>query len=94
MGAVLLAAGAKGRRSALPHAKVMLHQPLGGAGGQASDVALFAQELIKTREVLNALIAHHTAQKVETVEKDTDRDFFMSAQEAQRYGIIDEVIRN
>ena len=72
----------------------MLHQPLGGAGGQASDVALFAQELIKTREVLNALIAHHTAQKVETVEKDTDRDFFMSAQEAQRYGIIDEVIRN
>lgn len=94
MGAVLLAAGAKGRRSALPHAKVMLHQPLGGAGGQASDVALFAQELIKTREVLNALIAHHTAQKVETVEKDTDRDFFMSAQEAQRYGIIDEVIRD
>ena len=94
MGAVLLAAGAKGRRSALPHAKVMLHQPLGGAGGQASDVALFAQELIKTREVLNALIAHHTAQKVETVEKDTDRDFFMSAQEAQKYGIIDEVIRD
>ena len=94
MGAVLLAAGTKGRRSALPHAKVMLHQPLGGTGGQASDVAIFAQELLRTRKVLNALIARHTAQKLENVEKDTDRDFFMSAQEAQKYGIIDEVIRD
>ena len=72
----------------------MLHQPLGGTGGQASDVAIFAQELLRTRKVLNALIARHTAQKLENVEKDTDRDFFMSAQEAQKYGIIDEVIRD
>ncbi len=94
MGAVLLAAGTKGRRSALPHSKIMLHQPLGGTGGQASDVAIFAQELLRTRKVLNALIARHTAQKLENVEKDTERDFFMSAQEAQKYGIIDEVIRD
>jgi len=93
MGAVLLAAGAKGRRSALPHAKVMLHQPLGGVGGQASDVALFTQELLRTREVLNTLIAHHTGQKIKSVERDTDRDFFMSAPEAQKYGIVDRVIQ-
>jgi len=92
MGAVLLAAGAKGKRYALPHARVMIHQPLGGAQGQASDIEIQSKEILITREKLNAILAHHTGQKTERIQKDTDRNFFMSSEEAKDYGIIDEVI--
>jgi ATP-dependent Clp protease protease subunit len=92
MGAVLLAAGAKGKRFALPHARVMIHQPAGGAQGQASDIEIQAKEIIATRERLNAILAHHTGQPIKQIEKDSDRDFFMSAEESLKYGIIDEVL--
>jgi len=92
MGAVLLAAGAKGKRFALPHARVMIHQPLGGAQGQASDIEIQAREILTMRERLNDILAHHTGQTMKQLEKDTDRNFFMSAEESVKYGIIDEVL--
>ncbi len=92
MGAVLLAGGAKGKRFALPNAEVMIHQPLGGAKGQASDIILHANHIIKTKNTLNEILAKHTGQKLSTIEKDTDRDNFMSADEALKYGLIDQII--
>ena len=91
MGAFLLAGGAPGKRGALPHARVMIHQPLGGFRGQASDIQIHAQEILKIKGTLNERLAFHTGQPIETIEKDTDRDNFMSAEEAQKYGLIDEV---
>ncbi len=90
--AVLLAAGTKGKRHALPHSRILLHQPYSGAGGQASDIEIQAREINRMRELLESVVAHHTGQTVEQVNKDTDRDFIMSADEAKAYGIIDEVI--
>ncbi|HHW54405.1 MAG: ATP-dependent Clp endopeptidase proteolytic subunit ClpP [bacterium] len=92
MGAVLLAAGTEGKRFALPHARIMIHQPLGGVQGQAADIAIHAQEILKTREILNEILAKHTKQPLERIQKDTDRDFFMSAVDAKEYGIVDEVM--
>ena len=93
MGAFLLSAGAKGKRFALPHSRVMIHQPLisGGLGGQASDIEIHARELIKLKQTLNELLAKHTGQPIEKIERDTDRDNFMSAEEAAAYGLIDHV---
>ncbi len=93
MGAVLLAAGAKGKRVSLPLSRVMIHQPLGGYQGQASDIEIHAKEILKTREQLNQLLAKHTGQSIETIDNDTERDNFMGAEEAVKYGIIDEVLR-
>ena len=90
--AVLLAAGATGKRYALPHARILLHQPYGGAAGQAADIEIQAKEILRMRDLLNEMIAHDTGQSVERVKNDTDRDFIMSAAEARDYGIIDEVI--
>ncbi len=92
MGAVLLAAGAKGKRFSLPHSRVMIHQPLGGFQGQASDIAIHAKEILKIREQLNQLLADHSGQSIETIDADTERDNFMSAAEAVKYGLIDEVL--
>jgi ATP-dependent Clp protease protease subunit len=92
MGAVLLAAGAPGKRSALPNARIMIHQPLGGSQGQASDIEIYAREILSLRERLNGLLAKHTKKDVKHIEHDTDRNYFMSAQEAKEYGIVDEVI--
>lgn len=92
MGAFLLSAGAKGKRFALPHARVMIHQPLGGFRGQASDIQIHAQEILKIKQTLNQRMAEHTGKPIEQVEKDTDRDNFMSAEEAKAYGLIDEVV--
>ncbi|MDM5316972.1 ATP-dependent Clp endopeptidase proteolytic subunit ClpP [Fictibacillus sp. b24] len=92
MGAVLMVAGAKGKRYALPNAEVMIHQPLGGTQGQASDMAIHAKRILQTRELLNKIISDRSGQPIEKVEKDTDRDYFMSAEEATKYGIIDKVI--
>jgi ATP-dependent Clp protease protease subunit len=92
--AVLLGAGAKGKRFALPHARILIHQPHGGASGQAVDIEIQAKEIIRMRELLDEIMAHHTGQPVEKVAHDTDRDFIMSAEEAQQYGIVDEVITN
>ena len=92
MGAVLLAAGTKGKRIALPNSRVMIHQPWGGAQGQAVDIDIQAKEILKMRDRINEILAKHTGQDIEKVKKDTDRDYFMSAQEAKDYGIIDEVI--
>jgi len=94
MGAVLLAAGAPGKRYALPNSRIMIHQPMGGSQGQASDIAIQAKEILRTREKLNQIIAHHTHQELSRVQADTDRDFFMSGQEAMTYGIVDHVIAN
>ena len=94
MGAVLLSGGAKGKRFALPNSRVMIHQVLGGAQGQASDIEIHAKEILKWKSKLNELLAHHSGQKLEKIEKDTDRDFFMEAPEAKDYGIIDQVITN
>lgn len=93
MGAFLLAGGAKGKRFALPHSRVMIHQPLGGFQGQASDIEIHAREILKIRETLNRELARNTGQPVERIEKDTDRDNFMSADEALEYGLIDHVLR-
>jgi len=90
--AVLLAAGTRGKRFSLPHVRILLHQPYSGAGGQASDIEIQAKEILRMRELLDRVIAHHTGQSIEKVSKDTDRDFIMSADEAKDYGIIDEVI--
>lgn len=92
MGAFLLAAGAKGKRFALPNAEIMIHQPLGGASGQAEDIRIHAEWIIRTREKLNHLLSSHTGQDLEVIERDTDRDYFMSAQEAANYGIVDKVM--
>ena len=91
MGAFLLAGGAAGKRGALPHARVMIHQPLGGFRGQASDIQIHAQEILIIKGTLNERLAFHTGQPIATIEKDTDRDNFMSAEEAKNYGLIDEV---
>ncbi|MBV8561054.1 MAG: ATP-dependent Clp endopeptidase proteolytic subunit ClpP [Acidimicrobiia bacterium] len=90
--AVLLGAGTKGKRFSLPHARILLHQPYGGAGGQAADIEIQAKEIMRLRELLDRILAHHTGQSMEKVSKDTDRDFIMSADEAKEYGLIDEVI--
>ncbi len=92
MGAVLLAAGTKGKRFALPNSRIMIHQPLGGAQGQATDIEIQTKEILRMKKSLNELLAHHTGQPVKTIEKDTDRDFFMSAAEAVKYGLVDEVV--
>ena len=92
MGAVLLTAGAKGKRYALPHARVMIHQPLGGVQGQASEIEIHAREILRMREELNGILASHSGQSIDVVAKDTDRDNFMSAQDAVNYGLIDEVL--
>lgn len=91
-GAVLLAAGEKNKRYALPHSRIMLHQPAGGAHGQAVDIDIHAREILKIREALNQILSHHTGQPVDTIAKDTDRDFFMSADDSLKYGIIDEIL--
>ena len=93
MGAFLLAAGEKGKRYALPNAEIMIHQPLGGASGQAEDVKIRTQWLLKTREKLNRIMSETTGQPLETIERDTDRDNFMSAEEAMEYGLVDHVIK-
>lgn len=92
MGAFLLAAGAKGKRYALPNSEVMIHQPLGGAEGQASDIEIRAKRILKMRDKLNQILAERTGQPLERIEKDTDRDYFMSAEEAATYGLVDKVI--
>ena len=94
MGAFLLTAGAKGKRFALPNSRVMIHQPMGGFQGQASDIAIHAKEILSLRAKLNEIMAHHTGQPVERIERDTDRDNFLSAQEAAEYGLIDKVLLN
>ncbi|MFH1314176.1 MAG: ATP-dependent Clp endopeptidase proteolytic subunit ClpP [Candidatus Eisenbacteria bacterium] len=92
LAALILAAGTRGKRSALPHARVMIHQPLGGSQGQARDIEIYTKEIVTLRERLNEILSGHTGQTLETIQKDTDRNFFMSAEEAKTYGIIDEVI--
>jgi len=92
MGAVLLTAGAAGKRYCLPHSRTMIHQPLGGFQGQAADIEIHAKEILSTRERLNALLAKHTGQPIEQIAKDTDRDYFMSAEESVKYGLIDRVM--
>lgn len=93
MGAVLLAGGTAGKRLCLPNAEVMIHQPLGGTEGQASDIRIHADHIMKTKDRLNNMLASHTGQPLSTIERDTDRDFFMSAEEAQKYGLIDKIIK-
>ena len=92
MGAVLLAAGTKGKRFALPNSRIMIHQPLGGAQGQATDIEIQTNEILRMKKNLNEILAFHTGKPVKTLEKDTDRDFFMSASEAVKYGLVDEVV--
>lgn len=92
MGAFLLAAGARGKRYSLPYARIMLHQPLGGVQGQATEIDIHAREILRMKQILNELLAKHTGQPLERIERDTERDFFMSAEQAREYGIIDEVI--
>ncbi len=92
MGALLLAAGAAGKRYALPHSRILLHQPMGGFQGQASDIEIHAREILRLKQDLNLILEHHTKQNLKRLQKDTDRDFFMSSEEAVTYGVIDEVI--
>jgi ATP-dependent Clp protease protease subunit len=94
MSALLLAAGTKGKRFALPHSRIMLHQPMGGFQGQATDIEIHAREILKMKETLNKILADHTNQSYEKIQADTDRDFFMSGEEAKEYGIVDEVIHS
>ena len=91
-GAILVAGGSKGKRHALPHAKMMIHQPFGEVGGQVSDIEIQAREILETREQLNEVLAQHTGQPLDRIAKDTDRDFYMSAEEAKEYGLVDEVL--
>ena len=91
-GAVLLAGGAKQKRFALPHAKIMLHQPYGQVGGQVSDIEIQAGEILKTRQMLNEILAEHTGQPIEQIAQDTDRDFYMTAEEAKAYGVVDDIL--
>lgn len=91
-GAVLLAGGAKGKRFALPHAKVMIHQPYGQVSGQVSDIEIQADEIFKTREVLNQILSQHTGQPLQRIAKDTDRDYYMSARDAKDYGVVDDIL--
>jgi len=93
MGAILLAAGTPKKRFSLPHSRILIHQPLGGAQGQASDIAIQAQEILRTRERLNEIISKHTGQELEKVRKDTDRDYFMGPEEAKTYGLVDEILQ-
>ncbi len=92
MGALLLCAGTKGKRFSLPHARIMIHQPLGGFQGQATDIEIHAREILKMKDTLNQIMANHTGQSLEKIHADTDRDFFMSGEDARQYGLIDEVI--
>ena len=92
MGALLLAAGTKGKRFALPHARIMIHQPWGGVQGQATDINIQAKEILRLREKINEILAKHTGQPIDKIEKDTDRDYFMAAEESKKYGIVDEVV--
>ncbi len=92
-GSILLAGGTKGKRFALPHAKIMMHQPWGGVGGQVSDIEIQAQQILKDREMLNQILAHHIGKPVEQIAKDTDRDFYLNAEEAKEYGVVDEILK-
>ena len=92
MGALLLCAGTKGKRFALPHARIMIHQPLGGVQGQATDIDIQAREILRMREELNRILVHHTGQSMDKIQRDTDRDFFMTAEQAKEYRLVDEVI--
>lgn len=92
MGALLLSAGSKGKRFALPHSRIMLHQPMGGFHGQATDIEIHAREILRMKETLNGILSFHTGQSLDKIQTDTDRDFFMSGNEAKEYGIVDEVI--
>ena len=92
IGALLLAAGTKGKRFCLPHSRVMIHQPWGGVQGQAVDISIQAKEILRLRDRINEILAHHTGQSLEKVQKDTDRDYFMSGEEAKAYGLVDEVV--
>ena len=92
MGAILLAAGAKGKRFSLPNSRIMIHQPWGGAQGAASDISIQAREILRLREKINEILVKHTGQLLEKIQRDSDRDFFMSADEAKEYGLVDEVI--
>ncbi len=92
MGALLLAAGTAGKRYSLPHGRVLIHQPMGGTQGQATDIDIHAREILKIREAINQILSGHTGQPLERIEKDTERDFFMDAEEARKYGIVDKVI--
>ena len=92
MGALLLAAGEKGKRSALPNSRILIHQPLGGSQGQATDIGIQAKEILRLKQDLNAILARHTGQSIEKIETDTDRDYYMTSSQAKEYGIIDEVI--
>ncbi len=92
MAAVLLAAGAKGKRLALPHSRILIHQPLGGTSGQATDIQIQAKEIMRTRETLNEILCKHTGQSMEVIRRDTERDFFLSSEEAVKYGLIDHVV--
>lgn len=92
MGALLLAAGTKGKRFALPHSRIMIHQPMGGFQGQATDIEIHAREILRIKDTLNRILAEHTGQPIEKIQADTDRDFFMSGEEAKEYGLVDEVI--
>ncbi len=94
MGAILLAAGTKGKRYCLPHSRIMIHQPMGGSYGQASDIAIQAKEILRMRESLNLILANHTGQPLDKIQADTDRDFFMSGEESRQYGIVDHVMAN
>jgi ATP-dependent Clp protease protease subunit len=93
MGALLLGAGSPKKRFSLPHARILIHQPLGGFSGQAADIDIQAQEILRTREKLNEILARHTGQNIEKVRKDTDRDYYMSAEDSLKYGLLDEVLR-
>jgi ATP-dependent Clp protease protease subunit len=92
MGAVLLAAGAAGKRFCLPHSRVMIHQPLGGFQGQASDIDIHAREILQVRERLNRILANHTGQKMDVIQRDTDRDKFLGAEDAKNYGLVDDIL--
>jgi ATP-dependent Clp protease protease subunit len=92
MGAVILAAGAKGKRYALPHSTILIHQPLGGAEGQAADIEITAREILRLRDALYSILSHHTGQTMEVIKRDSDRNYYLSAQDAVTYGLIDEIL--